>query len=125
MKEIPKIRVSWQDVDNWITNLVDYIKTKKKKFKGIYGLSRGGLVPAIMLSYRLNIPLLTAPCDNCLIVDDIADSGRSLLHYTENDTQFNKYFIATYFYHPRSIVTPNSYYRVKEDNTWIIFPWEE
>lgn len=106
---VEKYYVTWSDVETFVNVLVDKVKFETKKFSGVYGLPRGGLIPAIMISHALDIPLLLAPCNNCLIVDDIADSGRSLYHFTENDTQFNDNYIATMFYHERSLVKPDFY----------------
>ena len=121
---VEKYFVSWDDVESFVNIFVDKVKLEGKKFTGVYGLPRGGLVLAVMLSHRLDIPLLMAPSNGCLIVDDIADSGRSLLHFRENDTQFDNFYIATMFYHCRSNVVPDYYYLNKEDR-WIVFPWEE
>lgn len=118
-----KVNVSWNDLEDYILKLKNYMKENNINPTGVYGIPRGGLIIATMLSYDLDIPLLFAPCKNCIIVDDIADSGRTLLHYTSNDTQFNKYFIATMFYHKRSLVKPDFYLFEKEDQ-WINFPWE-
>lgn len=98
---------------------------KKRNIKptGVYGIPRGGMVYATMLSYKLDVPLLLNAAKGCIIVDDIADSGRTLLHFTENDTQFNKYYITTMFYHERSLVKPDFYVHEKRDN-WIVFPYE-
>lgn len=119
-----KVYVSWEQVDNFVDSLLNEVEEKGLNFSGVYGIPRGGLVLATLISYRLNIPLLLAPAKNCIIVDDIADSGRSLLHYTENDTQFNKYYIATMFYCERSMVKPDFYQFNKEDK-WIVYPWEK
>lgn len=118
-----EFKITWNQVQEYITTLVSYIKKKDLKFSGVYGIPRGGVILATMLSYKLSIPLLMAPTKDCIIVDDIADSGRSLLHYTVNDTQFNKYFITTMVFHERSVVTPDFYLYNKEDK-WIKFPWE-
>lgn len=120
---IEKYYVTWDDVDTFVNVFIDKMKFQGKKFTGVYGLPRGGLVFAVMISNRLGIPMLMAPADGCLIVDDIADSGRSLYHFTENDTQFCSYFIATMFYQERSLVTPDYYFH-KKDDRWIVFPWE-
>lgn len=119
---VEKIFVTWEDVEDYI----EYVarSTKDIEFEGVYGIPRGGLVLAVMLSDRLGIPMLMAPCRGALIVDDIADSGRSLCHYTENDTQFNQYAITTFFYHPRSSVVPGWYFKEKPEGSWIVFPWE-
>ena len=78
---------------------------------------------ATMLSYKMNIPLLMSAAPNCLIVDDIADSGRTLMHFTHNDTQFHKFYITTMFYHERSCVVPDFWLHSKQDK-WVVFPWE-
>ena len=110
-------------MEDFANDLIKEMKARNFQPTGVYGVPRGGLILATLLSYKLDIPLLLNASKGCLIVDDIADSGRTLLHYTENDTQFNKYFIATMFYHKRSIVTPN-YYKFEKTDKWIIFPWE-
>ena len=119
-----KVYVSWKDLEEFIDSLIEEMNKQNFKPTGVYGIPRGGLIPATLISYKLDIPLLMNASKGCLIVDDIADSGRTLLHFTENDTQFNKYFIATMFYHERSIVKPNYYKFIKNDK-WIVFPWEE
>ena len=119
-----KVYVSWKDLEEFIDSLIDEMNKQNFKPTGVYGIPRGGLIPATLISYKLDIPLLMNASKGCLIVDDIADSGRTLSHFTENDTQFNKYFIATMFYHERSVVKPN-YYKFEKNDKWIVFPWEE
>ena len=117
-----KHEVTWEEIEEYVISLGN--KFDFTKIKGVYGIPRGGLVLATLISYTYNIPLLMAPTKDCLIIDDIADSGRTLLHFTENDTQFNKYHIATIFYHKRSLVKPE-YYMFEKTNEWIVFPWEK
>lgn len=115
--------VSWNEVKQYIDKLANQIKEFETSFSGIYGIPRGGLILAVLLSHKTGLPLLAAPAENCIIIDDIADSGRTLIHFTDNDTQFNKYYITTMFYHERSMVKPDFYLYSKKD-TWITFPWE-
>ena len=119
-----KLYVSWKDLEEFVDSLIEEMNKQNFKPTGVYGIPRGGLIPATLISYKLDIPLLMNASKGCLIVDDIADSGRTLLHFTENDTQFNKYFIATMFYHQRSLVKP-SYSKFEKNDKWIVFPWEE
>ncbi len=121
--EVQKVYVTWKDLEKFVDDLIADLNKKGIKPTGVYGIPRGGLIVATLLSYKMDIPLLLNAAKGCLIVDDIADSGRTLMHFTENDTQFNKYFIATMFYHKRSIVKPDFYSFEKEDK-WIVFPWE-
>lgn len=114
--------INWLELDQYVTKLAEKIKKERiGYFTGVYGLPRGGLVPAVMLSHRLNLPLLMAPCEGCLVVDDIADTGTTLQHYREKGWE-----IAVIWYKPQSKVVPD-FYAVKETRKkmgWIVFPWE-
>lgn len=116
-----KEKVQWNEVELYLKEVVK--KYKHKRISGVYGLPRGGLVFAIMLSHKLNIPLLQAPTKNCIIIDDICDSGESLLHYTTNRYNKNKYYITTMYYNKKSNIEVDYYYKEKEDK-WIVYPWE-
>ena len=118
-----KVFVTWQDVENYLDALVKNLADKHIKPTGVYGIPRGGLIFAVLLSHKLDVPLLLAPAQGCVVIDDIADSGRTLLHYTSNDTQFNKYLITTMYYHERSVVKPDFWLHEKGEQ-WIVFPWE-
>lgn len=110
--------VSWQDVQQYIDAVAEQLSSKE--ITGVYGIPRGGCVLAVMLSYRLNVPLLTAPFNNCVVVDDIADTGKTLLHYSENDS----YYITTMYFHKQSVIEPDFWYKEKTDS-WVVYPWEE
>lgn len=118
-----KVKVTYADMVEYIEKVVEDLNAKNIKPTGVYGLPRGGLMFAIMLSYRMDIPLLLNASKGCVIIDDIADSGRTLMHFTENDTQFNKYYITTMYYHERSMVKPDFYLHLKKGR-WIEFPYE-
>ena len=69
---ITKVYVTWDEIKQWVDKIVEL--STEYNFSGVYGIPRGGLVMATMLSYKLDIPLLTAPHNNCLIVDNISGS---------------------------------------------------
>ena len=94
-----KVYVTYEQINEYIDNVVQDLKQRGIKPTGVYGPPRGGLIFATLLSYKMDIPLLLNASKGCVIIDDIADSGRTLLHFTENDTQFNKYYITTMYYH--------------------------
>ena len=122
-EKVVKENVSWEDVEKYIAALKKHLKEIGLKPTGVYGIPRGGLVFAVLISYNMGIPLLMAPAKGCIVVDDIADSGRTLMHFTQNDTQFNKYFVTTMYYHNRSLVKPDFYVKEK-GHKWIKFPYE-
>ena len=91
--EHEKMYITWKDMTDYVDELIQELNKNNFKPTGVYGIPRGGLILATLVSYKMNIPLLMGATDGCLIIDDIADSGRTLIHYTSNDTQFNKYYI--------------------------------
>ena len=62
-----------------VQRLVDIICTniRDKKYSGVYGIPRGGLVPAALIAYRLGVPVVGFRDinKNILIVDDGVNSG--------------------------------------------------
>jgi len=94
-------------------------KIDKKKIRNIYGIPRGGLVPAVYLSHLLGLPIVIEPTGKeTLVVDDICDTGKTLGAY-----QHFGYTTATLYYHKQSPVEPNIWIYEKKDQ-WIQFPWE-
>lgn len=63
-----------------------------------------------------------APTKGCIIVDDIVDTGETLLHYKSG--AYSTYEVVTMFYREGSLVKPD-YYFAKKEGEWIQFPWEE
>lgn len=110
------IEVTWNDVDSFIQEVVQ--QYKGHTFTGVYGIPRGGLVFAVMLSHAMHIPLLQAPVKGCLIVDDISDTGRTLTAYK------GRYTTAT-MYQRHTTSTPSDYHMTEvHDDAWIHYPWE-
>ena len=121
-----KVYVSWNQVEDFVRDIEYKQKNGEYNFTGVYGLPRGGLVLAVMISHKLNIPMLMSPCPGCIIVDDICDTGESLLHYVKNSSgdKVQDYTIATMYYKENILgIVPDIYSYVK-DNEWIVFPWE-
>ena len=117
------LKLNWENVNKFVENIVEQFENEKwykSKIPGIYAVPRGGLVLGVCLSHALNLPLLASPVDNCIIVDDIADSGKTLQHWDES----NKYHIYTMCYKKQSIVKPEYYLIEVFKDEWVIFPWE-
>ncbi len=141
------IRISWNEVDHIVNELAKKITYSPD---WLIGVSRGGLVPVRLLSDRLGIsrvaivraefyksmgethdyPRITQ--DVCvdvhgkkiLIVDDVADTGRSIIalkdYFRTKGAQEIK--VATFHVKPHSVVKPDFF--VEETSSWLAYPWE-
>jgi len=84
--------------------------------RSVYGIPRGGLVPAVYISHALDIPL--GRWEKCLVVDDIADSGATLKREARG-----AFKTATIYYCEDSEFMPDLWL-LKKVKDWVIFPWE-
>lgn len=119
-------RVTWDEVGAYLNAVTE--RVDPHDCSGVFGIPRGGLSLAAWLSHKIYLPLLFAPAPNCIIIDDICDSGETLLHYVKNSSNpeaENNYFITTMFYRENDLeIKPDHYWKLKGDS-WIVFPWEE
>ena len=53
-----KIQVSWWDMSDLIKDLAEKIPFEVPLADSIYGIPRGGLIPAVMLSHKLGLPMV-------------------------------------------------------------------
>ena len=117
--------VTWNDVVTFVENVAKHYKDAT--ISGVYGIPRGGIILASLLSYRLDVPMLLAPSKNCIVIDDISDTGETLLHFDRNSSDNGKkkgYHIVTMFYKKGSLVKPE-FYMFEKTNSWIVYPWED
>ena len=111
------VHMTWYDVETFITFLADSLKNYKN-LSGVYGISRGGSVLATMLSHKMGIPVLQAPAKDCVVLDDISDTGLTLKHYADSG-----YITATMHSKKRTQVVPTIWWKEAGDNEWIVYPW--
>jgi len=141
---------TWNETYKMMLSQADKIRSSSFKPDVILGISRGGWIPARLHSDLLENPCLitariecylgagkpketpvltqplTMPIDGkrVLIVDDIADTGRSLKLVTEHAMKkgAREVKVATLYRKPWSIVKPD--YCEKETELWVVFPWD-
>ena len=80
------------------------------------------MIPAVMLSHKLNISYTLYPelfsKDEILIVDDIVDSGKTL-------TRWEGYSTAAFHYKPHTSISTPTFYACKfKSDDWVVYPWE-
>ena len=145
--EIP----SWNHIYDLTLKLAEAVRTSGFEANLLVGVSRGGWIPARIMSDllgKLNLanvtaefyvgvaetkqePSITQPVSTSvngkrvLVVDDLADTGKSLKIVTVHlkNQGASEVRIATIYYKPWSITVPDYY--EKETRRWIVFPWEQ
>ena len=124
--------ITYKQYGSLLDKLVYLIETNPivKDIKNVVGIYRGGLPIAVHLSHYFSWDYIEDHhfnvstehfIENTLIVDDIADTGKTLNDYTLNDYNYS-FPTATLFYKKRSIIQPTFY--VETTDKWIVFPWE-
>lgn len=128
-----------------LDHLVDQIDGD---YKYIIGVTRGGLIPAVFLSHRLGIPMISINWstrdsgiktidqsilnlikgNKILIVEDIVDSGQTLKQLLVEMLQHCDVDVAALIYNTQQPIEPK-FYDVTIDRTeyahWINFFWED
>jgi hypoxanthine phosphoribosyltransferase len=111
------LRLTWADFDEAVATLAPMIY--RPTAKRLYGVPRGGLSLAVALSHQTGIPLAIEPGPDCLIVDDIADTGTTLRRFTGAQ-------MLVWVFRPRSLVNVRAALRLtRDDDRWVLFPWEK
>ena len=113
-----KIPLDWEEIDRLVDILCEKIITQIPSIDSVMGLPRGGLIPAVMVSHRLGLPLVTLPEPHTLVIDDIADSGVTL-------TNAPGIYTAVLHYKPHtSVFKPNLYSVEYKGDDFLVYPWE-
>ena len=126
--------VKWWEVKEYIDNLVERLKTDVyfhlEECTGIFTFPRGGFILATLLSYRLDLPILSNPAKNCIIIDDIIDTGITMKKYSDLMNEKN-YFITAMFIKDNQLEEEAEYqcfadyFEFVKKDKWIVYPWED
>jgi hypoxanthine phosphoribosyltransferase len=146
-----KIYLTWHDVEALVDLLIPRIHGQ---YDALIAITRGGLVPSGLIAERLNIRhILTAsvqfytdtgetldrpiflqfPSDSLLhgqhilVVDDIWDSGRTIINVKERIELAGGYpELLVLHYKPANNHFPDEKpdYYGEATNAWIVYPWE-
>lgn len=144
--EIP----TWNQIYDMLLTQAQKIQTQPYKPDTIIAIARGGLIPArilddllettqfalLQIEFYMDIaqtkqeptlkqaPTASVLDKNVLLVDDIADTGKSLqlaktLLQQQGAVEIKT---VTLYHNPQSIIKPDFY--GKETSSWVVFPWE-
>ena len=142
--------LDWNGIYDGCIELADQIKKNGFNPEVIVGVARGGWIPARILSDLLGntfvasikVEFYTGVAETAkkpivsqqvstsvagkrvLVVDDVADTGESLVTVRQNllSRGASEVKIATLHYKPKSVLRPDFY--VRETSAWIVYPHE-
>lgn len=145
-----KLYYSWDFVEFETLKLAEAIRSKDWNVAYIAAVSRGGLVPGVMMSHHLGLPLVPVQWStrdhseqthyasisedlwdgyNALLVDDINDSGRTFIELIEdwnyNSATEGKLYTASVFQRHSTKQPSDIYGKLITTDSWIVFPWEK
>mgnify|MGYP001339296295 CR=1 FL=1 len=119
-------KVSWRKIENGCRKIAEW--ARPQKFDYVYGVKRGGLIPGVILSHELNIPLCTSIHEfhkgkssfKLICVDDICQKGATFNRLRES-IPWGK-FVSIYFSDESNFI-PDFYVYLKK-KSYLVFPWE-
>ncbi len=139
-----------EDLIDSLNKIFEQIENSNWTPEVIISINRGGCVPGIYLSHRLNLnhkvidiqfrdsnrpPDLKMvkqkikKFDDILLVDDINDSGKTLKTIYDLINAYSKnIYNATLIYNQESKIKTDFYGKIirrSKDKNWYVFPWEK
>jgi|TARA_B110000914_G_scaffold188314_1_gene173189 hypoxanthine phosphoribosyltransferase len=136
----PKMYINWSQMEKIVQLLA--LRIGEREYKRVIGISRGGLIPGVMISQMLDIPFtalqwqtrdgsdkdvptllnLEENVDELIFVDDICDSGLTI-------QQIKEYMPASQWavlYDKIGTMELDFVGKTLYNNTqWLVFPWEK
>jgi len=142
-----KYHISYEEFHDHTLDL--YEKVKHLNLDYIVGPSRGGLLPGVILSHKMNVPLVPVEWStrdhgikvsrldvaddlregkNILLVDDINDTGKTLVDLIEDwsyNTESKGTLTTASVFQRYTTSKPSDHFQVLiTDDTWLVFPYE-
>ncbi len=144
MTENKYYRVSWADFYRDAKALA-WRLNDKKQWTGMVAITRGGLVPAAVVSRELDIKFVDTICiasydhtdmqrdpeiykslsgdgEGLIVIDDLVDSGKTLEIVRR---MLPKAHYAAIYAKPAGQPMVDTFITEVSQDTWIVFPWEE
>jgi xanthine phosphoribosyltransferase len=141
--------VSWDQFHRDARALAWRLAGLNRDFKAIVCITRGGLVPAAIISRELNIRLIETVCvasyhdyvnqgdmvllkgiapeltvdggESVLVIDDLTDTGKTAAQVR---AMLPKAHFACVYAKPKGVPTIDTFVTEVSQDTWIYFPWD-
>lgn len=147
---IKRFKLSWDCINDGIDALAYMISPHDPTL--IVGIARGGLIPATLLSHKLNVPMVVitarayegtyrslAPIviegwkdeydrPNVVVIDDILDSGdtyAAIREIASGATRLTEFKFASLVNKSCMRFTHNLFFANVPKDVWVQFPWEQ
>ncbi len=141
-----KIILSWNDIDKLVSSICNKvllrIGNRLEKYD-IIAISKGGVIPATIISYRIGIknihlfPIVDkkvrksrvprfSHSKRYLLIDEIYDTGNTIdkvSRYLETITHQDIFLLKRYAI--SSKVSDHICGKILDDPRWVVFPWEQ
>ncbi len=124
-----KYNLAWDYYFRLINKLHKKIDWDAEEFDYIVAINRGGNIIGTLLSHKTRLPLVVMDKEEVpdvrgkiLIVDDISDTGRTLMKVISNLQSGTSYRTATLHVQPHTHQVPN--YFVATTRVWVVYPYE-
>jgi xanthine phosphoribosyltransferase len=144
--DVLSCRVTWTQVHHDTCDLVRKLSILGS-WKGVVALTRGGMIPAAIVAREMDIRIIDTLCISAyedrtlgaakvlkepaqaiaeqgagwVLVDDLVDTGTTLKVARKI---LPKAHFATVYAKPDGVDIVDSYVRVIEQATWVLFPWD-
>lgn len=140
-----KFPISWEQLWLDAKTLADKIKEERPAIAAIIAVSRGGLIPAAIIAYELQVKFIDTVCvssygvlntrhnsitlkpaanwdaPTTVVVDDLVDTGRTFEHIR---LSLPRAFYAAVYAKPLGRPSADLVVAEVSQETWIDFPWE-
>jgi len=149
LENLSYLQLSWEDVDKLLWRIASRIMEDGFHPDFIIAMGRGGFDPARILCDQLSVhrlgsvqieshsgiaassePRVVIPLNadiikaKVLLVDDVSDSGRSLLKAREYLLSKNPAELRIVTLHVKPWTNYKPDYWIEETDKWIVYPWE-
>lgn len=148
MQDNKYLYISWNEFHNDTKSLANKLKKDcdLSKVKGLIAISRGGLLPAGIISYELDIRIvesvtvitydgeeqrdskdskiissLKSDGEGYIVIDDLADSGNTIDILRK---KIPKAIYATVYSKPKGLPKTDLFAKEMPQEKWIMFPWD-
>lgn len=145
-----KLYYTWEYIHRLTLNLADEILSRSYDIDYIAAVSRGGLIPGVLMSHYMDLPIVPIQWSTrdfgeqvhygdvvediqagktILLVDDINDSGKTfidILKDWEYTTECKGKVITASVFQRTSTTLPSDHHsKLITSQDWLVFPWEK